>query len=108
VEISEFDHFSKLLPTMPTFFRSVGNSGDHFSVLCFTTRKKISALQATTQKNTHELKLEQFSALCLSRTKMISFVSINVEHFLCYEQQCRKMFGIVGNNTEELPQSRIL
>jgi hypothetical protein len=65
--------------------------------------EKLLMLWATTRKNTHELKLEQFSAL-LSTTQKNEATMWKI--FPHCGQQLRKMFSVVGKKAEESPQYR--
>jgi hypothetical protein len=73
VKIFVFDHCSALLPTTPIIFHAVVHNAE-----------KLSALWVTTRQNTHQLKLEQFSALLPTKR--------------------RKIIGVAGNSLNIFPR----
>jgi hypothetical protein len=66
------------------------------SLLWSTNAEKVSALWATTRKNTDELKLQQFSALLPTERKNDHVVGNNMGHSQRWGQQRRQMFGVAG------------
>jgi hypothetical protein len=91
VELFGFDHFSALLPIMPTIFPQCRQQRWSFFQAVVHKAKKLSTLWTTTWKNTHELKLEQFSAWLPTTRK---------NYWHC-RQQRGTFFHVVGNSEKK-------
>jgi hypothetical protein len=71
---------------------------------CGQQLEKIISVVGTTRKNIHELKQEQFTVLLPTTRKNDWRCRQHREHFSSL--WATKKFCVVGNNAEELPQSR--